>query len=118
MDDFYKDKPAGYQHWPCWYYGPDNQSGIFHNALEVPEGWHDSPDKVDDPDAVTVIPGLDEAVAAAEGSSEEKAFEAYNDITVAELKEFLDGKGIEYDEADKKAELYELYEATFKPAEE
>lgn len=58
--------------WPSFYYGPEGQAQVFSNPLEVPEGWHDSPDKVGDPDAVTVIPFYDEAVAAANGSEAEE----------------------------------------------
>lgn len=56
--------------WPAWYYGPDGQSEIFQDPLQVPDGWHDSPDKFGPDgkalkDAKTEIPGLEEAVAAA-----------------------------------------------------
>lgn len=55
--------------WPSVYYGPDGQSQVFSNPLEVPEGWHDSPAKVGDPKAVTDIPFYDEAVAAANSTT-------------------------------------------------
>lgn len=31
---------------PTWAYGPEGQSGIFHRAEDVPEGWADDPAKV------------------------------------------------------------------------
>lgn len=30
--------------WPAWYYGPDDQAGIFQSADEVPPGWMSNPD--------------------------------------------------------------------------
>lgn len=63
------------QHWPGCYYGPDDQVEIFNSPLEVPEGWHDHPSKVDDPKAKTVIPGYAEAVAAAETEQKDDADE-------------------------------------------
>lgn len=58
--------PYVYQAWPAWFYGPNGEAEIFNRPAEVPEGWHDSPAKVGDPKAVTVIPELDEALAGAE----------------------------------------------------
>lgn len=31
---------------PAWFYGPDNQSGVFQPGANVPAGWHDHPSKV------------------------------------------------------------------------
>jgi hypothetical protein len=30
-----------------WAYGPGGQSAIFNHGLEIPEGWHDHPSKVE-----------------------------------------------------------------------
>lgn len=32
--------------WPAWYYGPNNQAGIFGSSEEVPPGWVDHPSLV------------------------------------------------------------------------
>ena len=29
--------------WPAWYYGPDDQAGIFQSPDEVPPGWMSNP---------------------------------------------------------------------------
>lgn len=111
-------------HWPSWFYGPNHQAQVFASPIEVPEGWHDSPDKFDEdgqplPDAHTDIPGLDEALAASEGLSEDgdegddgegeeetPDVPEYDDITVAEIKALLDDYEVEYADSDKKADLY------------
>lgn len=59
-------------HWPAWFYGPDGKGAIFNGPLEVPEGWHDSPDKVGNDKAKTVIPGYEEAVAQLKESGDEE----------------------------------------------
>lgn len=104
-------------YWPAVFYGPDGQNQIFQRPTEVPEGWHDNPAKVGDPDAVTVIPGLDEALAGEgseveedeEGDDEElEAIPAYEDITAAEIKALLDKHGVTYGATDSKTQLYNL----------
>lgn len=50
-----------FKYWPCWFYGPKGQSQVFNSEDEVPEGWHDHPSKVGNPDAVTEIPDEEEA---------------------------------------------------------
>lgn len=34
------------ENWPAWHYGPDEASGIFNSADEVPAGWVDHPSKI------------------------------------------------------------------------
>lgn len=121
------------QNWPSWFYGPDNQSQIFNGPLEVPDGWHDSPDKFDEdgkpkPGAKTEIPDYEEAVkeqeakaAAAEEdddsepedgeADESNDVKAFADIDRSELREELDGMEVEYEKGDRKAALYDKYKA-------
>ena len=109
-------------HWPAVFYGPEGQNQIFNHPSEVPEGWHDNPAKVGDPDAVTEIIGLDEALAA-EGAGEEDEGEGegegegeedttvdvpdYDDVTAAEIKTLLGDYNVEYTESDSKRTLYD-----------
>lgn len=47
LDELLKDcHPYTYQAWPAWYFGPNNQSGVFDRAEDVPEGWVDHPSKL------------------------------------------------------------------------
>jgi hypothetical protein len=32
-----------HKEWPCWYYGPDGQSGVFEAKEDVPNGWVKDP---------------------------------------------------------------------------
>lgn len=34
------------QTYPAWFYGPDEQSGVFSGPEEVPTGWVDHPSKL------------------------------------------------------------------------
>lgn len=34
------------QHWPAWYYGPNDQKAVFDHEGEVPDGWVDNPQKL------------------------------------------------------------------------
>lgn len=63
----------GTERWPAVFYGPDGASETFNSPLEVPDGWHDHPSKVGDKNAKTVIPGYEEAVAAAERNADAMA---------------------------------------------
>lgn len=123
-------------YWPMWFYGPDGQSQIFNGPLEVPDGWHDSPDKFgDDGKAVrgakTDIPGYDDAVAEEEAKAEAGAeadaeeddgerpdddaadgdIPGYDDITKDKLREELDEMKVSYDRGDNKASLYTAFKA-------
>ena len=110
-------------HWPSWFYGPHGQSAVFAGPLEVPEGWHDTPNKFGEDgealeDAETEIPGYAEAVANAEDSDESEdeeaeTFPTYNDITVVELKAYLDKNDVAYEADDNKTALYEAASAHF-----
>lgn len=102
--------------WPAVFYGPEGQNQIFNRPSEVPEGWHDDPAKVGDPDAVTIVPDLEEALAA-EGAGEEDEGEGeedttvdvpeYDDVTAAEIKTLLGDYKVEYTESDSKRALYD-----------
>lgn len=115
--------------WPAWYYGPQGQSQIFNSPIEVPEGWHDTPAKFGEDgealeDAVTEIPGLEEALVAGSIASvddddgdKKPDVPEYNDITVAEIKTLLDDYEVEYEDADKKPELYAKLKAALEASE-
>lgn len=120
------NKPAAYVHqaWPAWFYGPDGQSAIFNGPLEVPEGWHDNPDKVGDSKAVTEIPGLDEAEAALQNQpsetdeeelkkgDEELGLPPYDTVTAKQIQAALDKEGVPYSREDDKLALYKLFRDT------
>lgn len=105
------------KYWPAVFYGPDGQDQVFNHPTEVPEGWHDHPAKVGDPDAVTVIKGLEEALAAEDledneddedEDEEEDTIPSIDDLTVAEIKALLDERNISYEAGALKADLYAL----------
>jgi hypothetical protein len=35
-----------HQEWPKWFFGPNDRSGVFDSADDVPTGWVDHPSKV------------------------------------------------------------------------
>lgn len=111
------------QNWPAWFYGPNGQSQIFNGPLEVPDGWHDSPDKFDADGkevkgAHTEIPDYEEAKAAAEEEEarvadaededgETDGLPSYDRITVKTLKDRLDERGSTYAANASKRDLYD-----------
>lgn len=114
-----------HQDWPAVFYGPDGQRQVFNGPLEVPEGWHDSPDKFGKDGkalrgAETEIPGLEEALAAggsagdAEEDDEDDGHEgdesiglpAYDDVTAAQIKTMLDKEGVAYETDANKPRLF------------
>lgn len=107
-----KQAPYVHKDWPAFFYGPNGQSQKFNRPDEVPDGWHDSPDKFDEDGqpkkgAKTEIPGYDEAVAStAIESDTDLELPEYDDITAAKIKERLDEMGVPYDSHDNKPELY------------
>ena len=115
------------KYWPAVFYGPDGQDQVFESPDQVPEGWHDDPAKVGDPEAVTVVQGLEEMLAATNLASVEGEGEGsggknvdvpeYNDITVSEIKTLLDGYEVEYDDNDRKPDLYAKLKAAMEAAE-
>jgi hypothetical protein len=76
--------------WPAWYYGPDNQSQIFENEDQVPDGWVDSPAKLSDKKPK----GDDEGEAAKK--REQEATAVYEKKTDAEIHKELNDRKIEF----------------------
>lgn len=117
---------ADVKRWPKMYFKYDEGQMIhtvFNGPLEVPEGWYHSPKCFDEDGKVIEgmepdIPGLEEAQAnAGEEPSEKAVPEEYDNITVDELKEYLDENEVEYSSSDNKAALYDLYAQDFEDGE-
>lgn len=89
-----------FPYWPAWFFGPGGASAVFEGPLEVPEGWHDDPNKVGVRGAKTEIPGYEEAVAAAEAAAEPLKFEQPVAPLGAEGSEDEDGDEGDADSVD------------------
>jgi hypothetical protein len=109
--------------WPAVWYGPDGQKAQFDSPLDVPEGWHDNPAKFDDPEAVSIVPGLEEANAASEGAEDDDddddddddgGIPLFDELTVIEIKERLTDAGVPFDNGETKQPLYDKLVAHMK----
>lgn len=95
--------PNASKDWPRWFYGPDNQSGVFDREEDVPEGWAEHPD----------------AVGKSEDGGEPETFEAKTNEAGEEVDNFGVTWNADVNTADKgktKGGLWKLQPGKARPA--